>query len=196
MLLLLPSLSLSPSLLIALSRRSLGLCRALLGALLPWSDQQQHHPQVVAVKAAQLTSPRRRRSHFGAFMALRLSSLCACTCACVGELLLAVALAVLLFFGRCCRRRSGSGRDCVASHFLRAAVAAAAPKTFCHSYNLPIVSGGRERATTAAAAAAHNGSSGAVTSNTTDERRRRQRRCRRRRQRQRRATSPALTTCK
>lgn len=57
-----PSLSPSPSqsLLIALSRRSLGLCRALLDALLPWPDQQQqqhrHHPQVVAVKAAQLTS--------------------------------------------------------------------------------------------------------------------------------------------
>lgn len=85
MLLLLPSLSPSPSqsLLIALSRRSLGLCRALLGALMPWPDQQQHHPQVVAVKAAQLTSPRRRRSHFGAFMALRLSSLSVCTCACV-----------------------------------------------------------------------------------------------------------------
>lgn len=119
----------------------------------------------------------------------------------MSELLLAVALAVLLFFGRCCRLRSdsGSGSDCVASHFLRAAVAAAAPKTFCHSYNLPIVSGGRERATTAAAAAApaaHNGSSGAVTSNTTDERRRqrRQRRCRCRRQR--RAATSALTTCK
>lgn len=112
-----------------------------------WPD---HHPQVVVVKAAQSTS----QSFWGFYGALPVI-VCVClSCCCYYTFSAAVAVSVAVAF---------------ASHFLCAAVAAAALKTFCHSYNLPIVRSGRERATNRnrhrklarlKAQSAYNGSSG------------------------------------